>query len=811
MIKIHDVNKYFFRHKRNEIHVLNNLNLEFPESGLVVLLGPSGSGKTTLLNVIGGLDSIQKGYIEFDQEKIEGYQSKVWDRIRNEKVGYIFQNYNLLPQLSVYENVALVLRMMGITDEKAIDDRVSYILNAVNMYPFRKKKSTQLSGGQQQRVAIARALVKNPEVIIADEPTGNLDSKNTTDIMNIIKVISRQKLVILVTHEKDLAKVYGDRIIELKDGQIVDDYINDPSHMHIGKDSDDIIYLKDLKQSIDLNDGTHALKMYQDVEGDLGQVKVRLIVKNKTLYLDVDAPLQKVKLLDQSSNLIIKDEHFVQKNKEELLETSFDTHVLDNKEVSRSYKAIVSIKSVVQFALQKILYASKKGKIMLFSFIVSGAVMAFMISMVAATLIPDLSIRPYGDGYVFASGGSSQLSYQTIQNYARDESSSLDPDLYVNTMGQRGLSIMDPMDETRILIQTTDTYVDLVDHAPSGLKAGRRPVEPHEILISYKLADTIIQNQGPDYGIWTYEHLLMETIKIDEQDVKLVGISSAEIRQIYVSRALGAALSNGTMVHNNNQITYLGKLRLKADDITHGDMPAVGEVVISTGLYQIYVNADLNTLSEASFPLEISALGFEVSGVVLNNGLMVYADAPIVERARMSNMNQFYVFTNNAELMVSRMVNDDLPSYVVRTETAKRFNEMMATQRITTLIVGGVILGLNLLGFYFIMRSSMISRIYEISVYRALGMKKSEILASFMFEVIILTSLTTLIGLIFSNISLISLDDTLIGQFRIFLVDPLTFVVGILIIYLVNLLGGILPITSLLRKTPSQILTQYDI
>lgn len=811
MIRIHEVNKYFFRHKRNEIHVLNNLNLEFPESGLVVLLGPSGSGKTTLLNVIGGLDSIQKGYIEFDQEKIEGYQSKVWDRIRNEKVGYIFQNYNLLPQLSVYENIALVLRMMGITDQEAIDKRVNYILNSVNMYPFRKKKSTQLSGGQQQRVAIARALVKNPEVIIADEPTGNLDSKNTTDIMNIIKVISRQKLVILVTHEKDLAKVYGDRIIELKDGQIVDDYINDPSHMHMGKDSDDIIYLKDLKQSIDLNDGTNELKMYQDVEGELGKIKVRLIVKNKTLYLDVDAPLQKVKLLDSSSNLIIKDEHFVQKNKEELLETSFDTKMLDNKEVGRSYKAIVSVKSVIQFALQKILYASKKGKLMLASFIVSGAVMAFMISMVAATIIPDLSIRPYGDGYVMAHGGNGSLSYQTIQNYARDDDSTLDPDLYVNTIGQKSMWIMDPMNEDSILIQTFNTYVDLVDHAPSGLKAGRRPVLDEEIMISYKLADTIIENQGPDYGIWSYEHLMMETIELEGYPVKLVGISSADLRQIYVSRPLGAAIASGTVVHENRSIVYRGVLAFDEDDLAFGEMPSASQALISTTLYQAYVDTDLDTLVNLEFPITISELNLEVSGVFELDNYYVYANPITVERARMNGNNAFYVYTNNAELMVSRMVNDDLPSYVVRTETAQRFSEMMATQRITTLIVGGVILGLNLLGFYFIMRSSMISRIYEISVYRALGMKKSEILVSFIFEVLILTSLTTLIGLIFSNISLISLDDTLIGQFRIFLVNPLTFIAGIIIIYLVNLLGGILPITSLLRKTPSQILTQYDI
>src|SRR5690606_16950020 len=144
-------------------------SMEFPEKGLVVLLGASGSGKTTLLNVIGGLDKVDRGTIQFYEHQIKGYKAGIWDKIRTQDIGYIFQNYYLMNDLSVFENVAFVLKMIGITDKEAIEERVNYILNQVGMYRFRKKKATQLSGGQQQRVAIARALVKNPKVIIADE------------------------------------------------------------------------------------------------------------------------------------------------------------------------------------------------------------------------------------------------------------------------------------------------------------------------------------------------------------------------------------------------------------------------------------------------------------------------------------------------------------------------------------------------------------------------------------------------------------------------------------------------------------------
>ena len=318
MIRVNKLNKYFNRFKKNEIHVLNDITLDFPDRGLVVLLGPSGSGKTTLLNVLGGLDKVQSGTIDFDMDTIEGYDTKTWDKIRNEAVGYIFQNYNLLPELSVFDNIAFVLKMIGIQDPEIIEKRVNYILHAVNMYPFRKKRALQLSGGQQQRVAIARALVKNPRIIIADEPTGNLDSKNTQEIMNIIKQISLEKLVVLVTHEKDIARFYGDRIIELKDGQIISDSSNDQNNEHQFT-NEDIIYLKDLNQLSDQNDNHLETALYSD-HPEEEKIEDKLIVKNKTLYLDVKTNYKKIKLIDQHSAVVIKDKHFVKKRIEERFE-----------------------------------------------------------------------------------------------------------------------------------------------------------------------------------------------------------------------------------------------------------------------------------------------------------------------------------------------------------------------------------------------------------------------------------------------------------------------------------------------------------
>jgi len=245
MIKLINLNKYFNKGKANEIHVINNTNLEFPEKGLVALTGPSGCGKTTLLNVIGGLDKFGSGEIHFDEQVMSRYRPMEWDIIRNKYVGYIFQNYNLVEDMTVYENIQLALNMAGLYDKSEIEERINYVLTSVGMYNYRRRNVQALSGGQQQRVAIARAIAKNPKVVLADEPTGNLDANNTYEIMSIIKKISQERLVILVSHERSLVDFYADRVITLTDGVVNNDYDNSGNRSLEHKD-ERIIYLKDL-------------------------------------------------------------------------------------------------------------------------------------------------------------------------------------------------------------------------------------------------------------------------------------------------------------------------------------------------------------------------------------------------------------------------------------------------------------------------------------------------------------------------------------------------------------------------------------
>ena len=261
MVRLENVYKYFNKRRKNEIRAICNTSLEL-DKGLVALLGPSGCGKTTLLNAIGGLDKVNSGKIYINGKKITKVMSSRVDEIRNLNIGYIFQDYKLIDNMSVFDNVAIVLKMIGIKDKKEIKKRVDYILDKVGMYRYKLRPCSMLSGGERQRVGIARAIVKNPSIILADEPTGNLDSKNTIEIMNIIKSISRDKLVILVTHEADIAKFYATRIIEVSDGKIVKDYENSDND-ELDYRMDNKIYLKDYKYHNVCKNDNFDINMYE--------------------------------------------------------------------------------------------------------------------------------------------------------------------------------------------------------------------------------------------------------------------------------------------------------------------------------------------------------------------------------------------------------------------------------------------------------------------------------------------------------------------------------------------------------------------
>ena len=296
MITIRHLDKTFNRGKQNAIHVINDVTLDLPASGMVAIFGRSGCGKTTLLNVIGGLDRVQGGSVEIDGEKMSGSA----DKLRNRSIGYIFQNYCLNREENCRENVADALRLLGVTDRAVINQQVDAALRAVGMERFASRLPDTLSGGQQQRIAIARAIVKNPPVILADEPTGNLDEQNTLHVMRLLKAISRDRLVLLVTHEENLVSAFSDRVIELSDGKVVSDRENVPSEGYTSRDKN-AVYLGELphKPLLTGEDGV-SLDLYG--ENPAPGVKLRVVkTEDGRIYLKIDGG--KVNVLDETSEV----------------------------------------------------------------------------------------------------------------------------------------------------------------------------------------------------------------------------------------------------------------------------------------------------------------------------------------------------------------------------------------------------------------------------------------------------------------------------------------------------------------------------
>ncbi len=221
MLQLKQLVKHYYVGNQT-VEALKGVDLTFSDNEFVSILGPSGCGKTTMLNIIGGLDRYTSGDLLIDGKSTKEFKDTNWDAYRNSTIGFVFQNYNLISHLSVLDNVEMALSLSGVS-AKERKERATKVLTEVGLADYLNNRPNQLSGGQMQRVAIARALVNNPKILLADEPTGALDSKTSAQIMDLIKVISKDRLVIMVTHNSKIAEKYSDRLIKLLDGEVLSD------------------------------------------------------------------------------------------------------------------------------------------------------------------------------------------------------------------------------------------------------------------------------------------------------------------------------------------------------------------------------------------------------------------------------------------------------------------------------------------------------------------------------------------------------------------------------------------------------------
>ena len=811
MIRINKVDKYFNKYKKNEIHVINNTSLKLDDTGLVALLGPSGSGKTTLLNVIGGLDSIRSGNIYINNDKISGFFQGPIDRIRNLNIGYIFQDYKLIDNMSVYDNVSIVLKMIGIKDKKEIEKRVVYVLDKVGMLRYKKRPCGMLSGGERQRVGIARALVKNPKIILADEPTGNLDSKNSIEIMNIIKAISKDKLVVLVTHEKNLANFYATRIIELEDGKVIKDYLNDNTN-DLDYEIANKLYLKDYTYKSNYND---RVCVYSNEENDLN---LKIVFNKNSIYIKT-FDNRKIEVLDNDSSIEMIDDYKKNLTMKDIENYEFDYENIINNPKKLKYSSIFNPITFITNGFNKVFDYSLIKKILLIGFFLAGAFLLYSTSSVVSSLtIKDKDFITINRDYLTIS--MKKVKYEDYLKYENG----LDIEYLIPTDSIVNLKLQasDFYQTNQHSLILTGSLSDINRVNNSKLLLGRMPDTKTEILVDKLVLDkTIDKMESKMLGYSTYEKFLDKNISIDKMgDYKIVGVVDSTSPNIYFNKDdfINIIYHKEEVIDTDMEMFHIEE---ESKEYGYDDFNLyTNRVVLKEGRwptndYETIVNIENK---------ETMKLNKEINKTINGRKLLVvgYYTSPDEDKTYLVNNNMIKILTVNKSSNISVLSSNKENTLSIarntynlnikdsyehsRSEFIRSKKEEIKTSIISSLII----LIISLIEIVLMIRSSFLSRIKEVGTYRAIGVKKKDIYIMFMGEIIAITTLASVPGIILGAYIMKLLSNIEYLKDTIVINMPIV-IFSIILIYVFNLIVGLIPVFNTMRKRPAEILARTDI
>jgi len=812
MIKITNLNKYFNKGKINEIHVIDDTSLNFPEKGLVAITGPSGCGKTTLLNVIGGLDSFASGEISFEEHVMTKYKPLEWDILRNHYSGYIFQNYNLISDKTVYENIEVSLNMAGLYDKKEIEERINYVLEAVGMYNYRRRNVRALSGGQQQRVAIARAIAKNPKVVLADEPTGNLDANNTFEIMSIIKKISQTCLVILVSHERSLVDFYADRIIEISDGKVTNDYDSSGSKSIEHMDERNI-YLKDLTLDESAKD-RNIVRYYEKNKDE--SLNFKVIEVKDSIYIKAETESKKkIKFITEDTEIRLIDEHYKARQSHEALDYSFDLETFREIKHPDNKKSFIKMRDTMKQGLGKVTSKRKFiGKLFLLVYFVISALVVYQLASFASLTKVD------EDEFLHSSKELIAVSSEDILN-ASDVNSILNnvDNIEWSPYTEEQWMYMQYYDfyqgDVNERVRAYPVKLSWVDE--EDMLIGNLPENNLEIVIDKWIADNLLESKAfADLGVTDYEDLLGNIFRSQSWNnlmFEIVGIIDTEspimvvydtailsfVEYVYEALPQSVCIDRITLVDGRDIIDD-DEVLMSEDEVNYdiGD-----DVLISGVLYEIVGTYSVN---------EDGGIYDHVSFYVVDDSIVEdYIKAFLLEYYYYDSQTYFYSDDMDQAIEDIEEYDEEYSAFnayeAQRAQAIENQRERVQT-RITSIIItiAGIIIYI-----FFMMRSSMLSRIKEIGIYRSIGATKRDIYKIFVGEIFWFTTIGSLSGYLVMAL-LISRIQNMVGELIEFFYFPIHyFLGGIIGIYLLNFIFGILPIFNLLRKTPSEINAKFDI
>lgn len=818
MIILDKVNKYYNKGKSNQIHVVDNTSITLPDSGIFCLLGPSGCGKTTLLNVIGGLDSVDSGTVSVNGKRITGSSSDRIDNIRNANIGYIFQNFNLLDDRTVFENVAIALRMIGISDEATVTARVRYCLDKVGIDQYRNKRAGSLSGGQRQRVAIARAIVKNPSVIIADEPTGNLDSVNTLEVMNIIKTISKDKLVILVTHERNLAEFYSDYIAEIKDGKIVDTYDNTSSRT-LDYQLDNRIYLRDMEFHKELRQDNVNIALYSDNDR---QTDIKLVLKGNNIYIETNGNYS---VVDDNSRVQLIDEHYTAIDEAIFEENGFDYTACLPAGFKAKYKSIYNLPEMLSSGWNTVKSFKRIRK-----FFLLGFVFAAMFAFLAISNVRGLiEVKPVD----YRTTNGNYITIPTSED--AEELMDLVGDLDIVSFvlpGETKKNVTIPLDD---YIQTSNEEENVTVSVvltsvlePESLIAGSMPGYPHDVVIDKSVLDTFIRDdRGRVIGLSTAEEFIGRRITIPNlDDYRIVGITDTESPTLFVDPGQAMyVISNANDASDDIFSGFMGQEGEELDLVQNGNVMDIdlsgNKIKITDGhepeeAYEVIINKEYEDDFKIgkSIDTEVAGHKLKVVGFYSSDAAgddTYYVNADTIKKHCIYKQKYFSVYTPDTALLKYTLDDAGIPASVNDIRDRNNYISAHKDQLMSAILVAAVIVLISLIEMFLMLRSSFMSRIKEVGTLRAIGLKKGDIYKMFTGEILIITGLTAIPGIVIMYLILTQIVKTtyyLQGQYMI--TPSVAFITfGILLVF--NLLTGLIPVFTTMRKTPAQILARTDI
>ena len=805
MIKVNNLNKYYNKGRKNEQHVLNNINLEFGNTGLICILGESGSGKTTLLNTIGGLDDFADGTLQVNDTILKSYKQKLIEPVRNDNFGYIFQNYYLLKDYSVNYNVKIALNRYNLS-EKEKDERTKYILDMLGIGKYKNKPVSKLSGGQQQRVSIARALVKAPDIILADEPTGNLDEENTIRTMAILKKISKECLVLLVTHEKKIANFFGDRIIEIRDGKVIHDKKNTSSSYERSDDSN--IYLKEFELD-SIGAGYSKFNIYYKKEEAPPAINMNMVWKDGKLYIQnmmeydiiFEGEENGVKILDTERPAL---------EMEEIENLSYDLTKLPAKG-----NAQLPFHEIWRIAMSNIHLMGKK-QVFITIILIAAAV---MLSITTAKFTNMVSINK--EKIVSTDSHYVKANFNNISVFNHEDQLQvleftwkyLDNDIYGNTFFSPNSTLYiigNGFKQIKSLRQPINniSYVSSKHLKESSLIYGTMPKKRNEAVIDLQVIKNLMASKGVVSSNYkTPEDFIGAILKTYKYSLKLIitGISNNREPSLYCSQNVLLEFPQ-----KSYKIASLGGLKAE-DSVNYSNIKlADNEILIREGLYnslKLGKNKEYTFGDDSvhiynivgTFPDEIGT-----DYVLSDRGCLNIRDIMIYE------YKTCMVYTDNTKTTINGLKGIKDPDMGVfkinltipNKEEIKAYQKANKGDTKASSLITIVIVTISVIIVYFTIKSNAISRSEELIVYSLLGISKRSILKSYIIEITLLTSYTSLPAVIVTS-GVIKFIGS-IPSLGINMLFPWWSVLILLAsIYIVHIIISIMPVYRILSRPPA--------